>query len=68
MVVTPVGSAGAIAIAALLQRAPHIRDFRLSACRVEEDGMMAVARALSPKACNITALDLSDNAIGVGYD
>jgi Ran GTPase-activating protein 1 len=57
-------TAGAVALAPVLEASPALRDFRFSALRVHHDGAVRICRALAPNASALVRLNLSDNNFG----
>lgn len=47
------GDEGAQAIARVLQRCPHMADFKMASSRVGEEGGVAIANALAKSACRV---------------
>jgi Ran GTPase-activating protein 1 len=57
-------SAGAIALAPIVEVSPHLEDFRFSALRLHHDGASRICDALACVPENLRILNLSDNNFG----
>lgn len=59
-------SAGAMALAPIVEASPDLEDFRFSALRLHHDGASRICDALSCVPENLKRLNLSDNNFGAG--
>jgi Ran GTPase-activating protein 1 len=57
-------TAGAIALAPIVESSPDLEDFRFSALRVHHEGAVRISRALACHAGKLRKLNLSDNNFG----